>query len=217
MKTSFLSKFVYGIQIRECERNRLSDGKWYNDTIMEVYLTYLQYHYAEKVIFFTAFESSWLSGVHPSKTEAQERLCSLITAVAPPIIVCVRHGGNHWWCEIYNTRTMTLFICNTIGTSIEDTYAHESPQFVLSTIFGDKFDKLPRQSIQQHVHNTWDCGPLVLWTLSPFTFLGKDSSCIAKKMRYHVANGAYYHFLEGRKKSSGLDGIRRFIFKRNKF
>jgi hypothetical protein len=203
---------VYGIPITERERNRLYDGKWYNDTIMEVYITYLQYVYGESVIFFTAYESTWLSGVQHSKIHHCERITKVLTDATASTIVCIRHGGNHWWGEIYDTKTMTVCICNTLGTHSEKAYAHESPFLAISTIFGKTFVEAPRQCIQQDVANTYDCGPLLLWTLSRWNFKNGSSTYVAKQMRSHVADGPYYHFLEGRKRSNGLDGIRRLIF-----
>jgi hypothetical protein len=216
LETLLYSKFVYGIVIRQDDRVSLLAGGWYTDAVMEVRLAWLQQQYSRRVMFFTAWECTMLSGAFSAHARQCTRLSQQVVVANPEVVVFLRHGGYHWWCEIYDTRTKILKIVNTLGKCQEYLYVGESAFNTMSAIFKILFVHVPCKVIQQENGNTVDCGPLILWTLDPRS-CGKESllaPCdVVNIMRAEVANRPYVNFLEVTSNKTGLQAVRAAVFK----
>jgi Ulp1 family protease len=216
LETLLQSKVVYGIVIRRNDLASLNIGRWYTDAVMEVRLTWLQIQYSRRVMFFTAWECTMLSGAFESSAKQRSRLSQIIVAANPAVIVFLRHGGHHWWCEIYDTRKKLVRVVNTLGNCQEKEFVRESALQSVSLLFKATFLRVPCTVIQQEHANTSDCGPLILWTLDARS-AGNESSLsskhIASIMRADVATRKYYSIYDGTCASRGLQALRSVVFK----
>jgi Ulp1 family protease len=214
--TLISSKAVYGIEISVDDFKSLNYGNWYTDAIMEVRLTWLQHHYSKNVMFFTAWECTMISGAFPSHSRQRTRLSQLVAAANPAVVVFLRHGGCHWWCEIYDIRNKHVRVVNTLGKCQEAQFVGESARNCMTEIFKGDFVQVPCIVIQQENGNTTDCGPLILWTLdarSSGIESFRSSSSIANIMRADVATRTYVNIYDGTRASRGLHALRSAVFK----